>query len=137
MTFGKPRFSRKYEWEMLRFCCRLGYHVPGAAGKLLKHFENAYNPKSLVSYADRRWSQGGLYTALGFKLDHKSRPDYWYWNYRKSGFILESRIKYQKHKLKDILEKFDPAKSETENMKDNDFYQIFDCGNFVFKKYYA
>ena len=137
MTFGKPRFSRKYEWEMLRFCCRLGYHVPGAAGKLLKHFENAYKPKSLVSYADRRWSQGGLYTALGFKLDHKSRPDYWYWNYRKSGFMLESRIKYQKHKLKDILKKFDPAKSETENMKDNDFYQIFDCGNFVFKKDYA
>lgn len=51
--------------------------------------------------------------------------------------MLESRIKYQKHKLKDILEKFDPAKSETENMKDNDFYQIFDCGNFVFKKDYA
>ena len=137
MTFSKPRFSKKYEWEMLRFCCRLGYHVPGAAGKLLKHFENAYKPKSLVSYADRRWSQGGLYAALGFKLDHKSKPDYWYWNYRKSGFILESRIKYQKHKLKDILEKFDPAKSEMENMKDNNFYQIFDCGNFVFKKDYA
>jgi len=77
---------------------------------------------------------GKLYEKLRFRLDHKSRPDYWYWNYKKSGFMLESRIKYQKHKLKTVLEKFNPAKSEVENMKDNGFYQIFDCGNFVFKK---
>ena len=30
-----------------------------------------------------------------------------------------------------------PSESEVENMKDNGFYQIFDCGNFVFKKDYA
>lgn len=51
--------------------------------------------------------------------------------------MLESWIKYQKHKLKTVLEKFNPARSEVENMKDNGFYQIFDCGNFVFKKDYA
>jgi len=56
MAFGKCRFDKKHEWEMLRFCNKLGYHVPGAAGKLLKHFEKNYQPKSLVSYADRRWS---------------------------------------------------------------------------------
>ena len=56
MTFGKTRFSKKYEWELLRFCSKLNYHVVGAAGKLLSYFEKTYQPKSLVSYADRRWS---------------------------------------------------------------------------------
>ena len=132
MTFSKTRFSKKYEWELLRFCNKLGYHVPGAASKLLKQFEDNYHPKSLISYADRRWSQGKLYKALGFQLDHISKPDYWYF---KNG-ILESRIKYQKHKLKNLLEKFDENKTEVENMLDNGYYRIFDCGNLVFVKEY-
>lgn len=78
MTFGKCRFDKKHEWEMLRFCCKLGYHIPGAAGKLLKHFEKTYRPKSLVSYADRRWSTGNLYKALGFMFVRNSSPNYWY-----------------------------------------------------------
>jgi len=42
MTFGKCRFDKKHEWELLRFCNKLGYHIPGAAGKLLKHFERFF-----------------------------------------------------------------------------------------------
>lgn len=133
MTFGKTRFSKKYEWELTRFCNKLGYHIPGAAGKLLRYFERNYNPKSLVSYADRRWSQGKLYKALGFKLDHASAPNYWYWN---GDYTLESRIKFQKHKLANKLKFFDQSKSESQNMYDNGYHRIFDCGNLVFKKDY-
>ena len=132
MTFGKPRFNKKYEWELLRFCTKLGYHIPGAAGKMLKHFERTHNPTSLISYADRRWSQGKLYKALGFTLDHVSSPNYWYIY----GINVESRMKYQKHKLKKILENYDPSLSEHENMKNNGYKRIFDCGNLVFVKQY-
>ena len=135
MTFGKCRFDKKHEWEMLRFCNKLGYHVPGAAGKLLKHFEKAYNPRSIVSYADRRWSQGKLYKALGFKLSHASSPNYWYWNYKCNSQNLQSRLMFQKHKLPKLLKSFDPALSEYENMRNNGYLRIFDCGNLVFEKY--
>ena len=47
--------------------------------------------------------------------------------------ILESRIKYQKHKLKNILEKYDDKKSEKENMLDNGYDIIYDAGNLVYK----
>lgn len=134
MTFGKCRFDKKHEWEMLRFCCKLGYHVIGGAGKLLKHFERQYTPKSLVSYADRRWSQGKLYEVLGFKLDHASKPNYWYWNKKNSILQLESRIKYQKYKLKNILEKYNDSLSEIQNMENNGFLRIYDCGNLVYEK---
>lgn len=136
MTFGKSRFNKKYEWELLRFCNKLNYHVPGGASKLLRFFERTYCPTSLVSYADRRWSIGKLYAALGFNLDHKSAPNYWYFKSFKNP-KLESRIQFQKHKLKNILPKFDESRSEFENMSDNGFYRIFDCGNLVFEKLYT
>lgn len=133
MTFGKNRFSKKYQYEMVRFCSKLNYHVVGAASKLLKYFEEKYQPKSIVSYADRRWSTGNLYKKLGFKLENISEPNYWYWKDLK---FLENRIKFQKHKLKNILENFNENLSEYENMKNNGYKRIFDCGNLVFVKNY-
>lgn len=134
MTFGKPRYNTKAEWELLQFCTKLGYHIPGAVSRLLKHFERAYSPKSIISYADCRWSTGKLYNALGFRLDHISPPNYWY--FKSDTHILESCIKYQKHKLKGVLKDFDETKTEVENMKMNGFHRIFDCGNLVFMKEY-
>lgn len=135
MTFGKCRFSKHYDWELLRFCSKLGYHIPGGASRLLKRFEREYSPKSLVSYADRRWSAGKLYEALGFRLDHASGPNYWY--FKNGSCLLESRVKYQKHKLEKLLEKFDPAKPETLNMAENGYGVIYDCGNLVYAKDYS
>ena len=133
MTFGKPRFNKKYEWELLRFCNKLNYHVIGGAGKLLKYFERNYHPKSLISYADRRWSKGNLYEKLGFDFVGVSVPSYSYIKHNRRF----SRMEFQKHKLKMILDKFDENLSEVENMKNNGYYRIWDCGNRVYSKEYS
>lgn len=133
MTFSKPRFSKKYEWELVRFCNKLNHHIPGAASRLLKHFERTYHPKSIVSYADRRWSmksESTLYNKLGFSLVSESSSNYWY----VKGGELFNRIQFQKHKLEGLLDKFDKSKSEWQNMQDNGYDRIFDCGNLVFVK---
>ena len=135
MSFGKCRFSKKYEYELLRFCNKLGHHIPGAASKLLKYFENVYKPHSLVSYADRRWSNGNVYHKLGFTYSHSSEPNYWYFKLRDSSCLF-NRMKFQKHKQKKLLKEFDPEKSEIENMVINGYDRIFDCGNLVFVKTY-
>lgn len=132
MTFGKSRYDKKYDWELLRFCNELGYHVIGGAGKLLKFFERNYHPGNLISYADRRWSKGNLYERLGFRFIRNTKPNYWYFKGKK----MFSRIKFQKHKLKNILKTFDKSKSEWENMMENGYNRIFDCGNMVFAKDY-
>lgn len=135
MTFSKPRFSKRYEWELVRFCNKLNYHVPGAASKLLKHFEREYQPKSIVSYADRRWSMNSestLYHRLSFNLTSISSPNYWY----VKGGELFNRIQFQKHKLAKQLTLFDESKSEWQNMQDNGYDRIFDCGNLVYAKLY-
>lgn len=128
MTFGKTRMSKKYQWELIRYATKLDTYVIGGASKLLKYFTRNYNPNSIVSYADKRWSNGNLYKQLGFNLSHISSPNYWYI----INGVRESRIKYQKHKLEKLLENFDSNKTEYENMLDNGYDRVWDCGNMVF-----
>ena len=130
MTFGKPRFNKNYNWELIRFACKIGVNVIGGASRLLSRFSREHQG-TLISYADRRYSIGLLYKALGFELVGKSEPNYW-WVKNK---VRISRYKCQKSRLQGLLgDKFDESKSEVENMHTNGWGRIYDCGNFVFVK---
>ena len=122
MTFTKARFSRA-DYELLRFCTLRGYRVIGGAGKLLKYFRKDHQG-SIISYANLRWSNGKLYDSLGFKFLHISSPNYFY---TKDYITL-----YSRNKLSKLLDYFDPALSEWENMQNNGLDRIWDCGNLVY-----
>jgi uncharacterized Zn finger protein (UPF0148 family) len=129
MSFGKNRFASDVEWEMLRFVSKQNINVVGGASKLLKHFRNNFKG-GIVSYSDRRYSNGDMYKVLGFQFSHNSSPNYFY--FRNPAF-LESRQKYMKHKLPNLLETFNPTLTEWENMVVNGYNRIWDCGNSVWK----
>ena len=129
MTFGLGRLimgGKNDEWELVRFCNKLDTTVIGGASKLLKYFIKNYQPKKIISYADRRWSNGGLYEKLNFKFTHNSKPNYWYIN----NDVREYRFKYRKSEL--IKHGYDSGKSEKDIMLELKKYRIYDCGN---KKY--
>ena len=66
MSFGKSRYDKGYEYEMLR----LTYgdcHVIGGTEKLFKHFVEGHKPKSVVTYCDRSKFTGEVYRRLGFQ----------------------------------------------------------------------
>lgn len=128
MTFSKARFNKSIEWELTRYCNLLNTTVVGGASKLLKRFIKDKNPKSIISYSDIRWNTGALYLNLGFEYSHNSEPNYWYYK----GLKVFSRQKYQKHKLINLLDIYDPKLTEIENMKSNKFNRFFDCGNEVY-----
>lgn len=128
MTLGKSRYNKYMQYELLRLCSLKYTTVIGGASKLWNFFVHKYSPKSVISYANRRFSQGNIYEVLGFEKTGISAPNYQYIVNGK----LYSRVKYQKHKLSKVLEKFDPKLSEIENMHINGFYRIFDCGNIVY-----
>jgi len=134
MTFSKPRFNDKVEYELIRFCTKQGYTVQGGGSKLLKYFEKTYKPKSLISYANRRWSNGNFYFRSGFDFVNCTKPNYFYFKINEN--ILYSRNKFQKHKLKNLLENFNSAMTEKENMYNNEYRRIYDCGSKVFIKEY-
>ena len=126
MTFGKPRFDTIAKYELIRYAT--SKHVIGGAGKLLSYFRKHYFG-TIITYADRRFSQGNMYEKLGFTLLHCTQPNYWW---VKDNKIL-SRYQTMKSNLIKILgEKYDSSKTEFENMMTNDFYQLFDCGNKVY-----
>ena len=53
-----------------------------------------------------------------------------------NGQYVGSRYKFQKHKLKHILNVFDESLTEWENMINNGYDRVWDCGNRVFVKEY-
>jgi len=131
MTFGNLRRtmgqkSEKGYYEMFRFCNKLNTGVIGGASRLFKFFVKNYDPKEVISYADRSWSQGELYKNLGFKLVGKTKPNYYYFKNKKR----LSRFNFRKDQL--VREGFDSNKSEHEIMIDRGIYRIYDSGNLKF-----
>ena len=126
MTFGKSRYNAKYEWELIRMTTASNTVVRGGASKLFKHFINTYNPQSIITYADMRFSEGSVYPTIGFTFLRYTEPNYWY--FHPQDLRLQSRVKYQKHKLSGLLSNFDEMKTEWDNMKLNGFDRIWDCG---------
>ena len=127
MTFGKSRFDKSFDYELLRFCNKLNSSVVGGASKLMSCFDKKYNSPSVISYADRRWSQGNLYKQLGFTHSHNSAPNF---------FLVEgnkrvSRQKYQKHKLSKLFENVDMEMTAEQITEMNNIYRIYDSGNMV------
>lgn len=128
MSFGKPRFSKSYQYELLRFASVNFTTAVGGASKLFKWFIREINPKSVISYSDKRWGRASVYEKLGFRYLHTSNPSYYYTsNFHK----LENRMKFQKHRLNSILSDFDPKLTEWENMKNHGYDRVWDCGNDV------
>jgi len=126
VIFGKSQSDGNY--ELLRYCSLTGVNVVGGPSKLLSYFIKTYNPKNIVSYADRRWSQGDLYKKLGFDFIRNSKINYYY--------ILGKKRINRFNFRKDILVKdgYDQNMSEHEIMLSRKIYRIYDCGCMVFNK---
>jgi len=129
-TFSKSRYNKKYEYECGRMTSHSKYTVVGGASKIFKYFFNKMNVKSCITYADLRFGNGSVYKYCGMERLNDTSPNYFYFN--SSDFILESRVKYQKHKLKAILKNYNPNLSEHDNMINNGYHKIWDCGNAVY-----
>jgi hypothetical protein len=131
MTFGNLRKSMGQKssdrsYEMLRFCNKLNTNVIGGASKLFKYFLEKYDPKEVISYADRSWSNGDLYKKLGFELVHKTQPNYYY----VIDGVRKHRFGFRKDKL--VKKGSDPNKTEHDIMLERKIYRIYDSGNLKY-----
>ena len=111
------------EYEMLRFCNKLNTEVIGGASKLYSYFKKKYLPQSVVSFADKRYSNGNLYKKLGFKLLKNTLPNYFYvvGKTRKNKFLFRKNIL--------IKDGYDVNKTEHQIMLKRKIPRIYDCGN--------
>lgn len=123
MTFNKSRFNKNCEWELVRFCNSRGINVVGGFSKLLKAFRGNYSG-SIVSYADRRWSDGGVYFKNGFKLIRVNKAAYYYVD--NNYLVRHNRMKFQKK----LIGAYDCT--EYEKSREMGFNRIYDCGSLSF-----
>ena len=131
MTFGKPRFTKDYEYELIRLCYKSGVSVIGGSEKMVKYFIRRYKPQSIISYCDIAKFTGSTYTKMGFTTseDMITEPNYIWINISKKDVL--SRYQTQKHKL---LEKGlgTPDQTEDEIMSNLGYLKIYDSGNLKF-----
>lgn len=129
MTFGKPRYNKNYEYELLRLCTKFEYMILGGSEKLFNYFIETYNPKSIVSYCDNSKFTGDVYEKLNFKLKDYGNPSKHWFNgerhitdnlLRQRGFDQLFKTNYGK------------GTSNEELMKDIGFVEIYDCGQSTY-----
>lgn len=131
MTFGKARYSKKYQTEIIRICSSKS--VIGGAEKLFKYYIEKYSPDSIVSYCDLSKFEGKVYTNLGFKKSSRAISRHWY-NMRlkdhitdkllfKRGFdaLLGSQFGY-----------FGTGSNNEKLMLEHGFVEIYDCGQATY-----
>lgn len=122
MTFCYPRFSKKYNWELSRFCSKHNYNVIGGASKLFKYFVDNYmkDGEVIVSYSDIAKTTGKIYNTLNFEFVNDADPNYIWW---KSDDDYKTRYQCQMVNERIIMES-------------NGYIKIYDCGNkvWVFRK---
>ncbi|MCK5019169.1 MAG: hypothetical protein KAS32_19060, partial [Candidatus Peribacteraceae bacterium] len=116
------------DYPMLeRFVNKTNTLVHGAFSKLLKSFDNI---DGMVTFSDPRHFSGGVYEHNGFDLIHLVKPNYWYFKVNTIDMI--HRRRFQKHKIRDKLDHFDPDLTEYQNMLSNGYDRIWDCGNLKY-----
>jgi hypothetical protein len=127
-TFGKPRFNKNYDWELIRFSSLLDTTIVGGFSKIIKQFSVGRENQTLLSYANRRWSTGNVYRNNNFDYLGNTPPSY---HYLYNGNLV-NRNNFQKHKLKNILENYDESLTERENTELNGIYRVYDSGHILF-----
>lgn len=111
-------------YELVRFSSK--YRIIGGAGKIIKYFEKTYFPSAIISFSDNRWSQGDMYEKLGFQESGMVPPMQSYVeNYQHRHHKLKFSKKYN----------FDTNKTEWQNMQDQGYDRIWDCGKIKWIKY--
>lgn len=115
-------------WELVRMSS-LG-RVRGGATKLFKYFVDNQNPSIVKTFADLRWSNGGVYEKMGFQLDGTVPP--------MQTYVIDysrrvSKRSFSKSRL--VENGHNPNMSEWEIIQDMGIDRIWDCGKkrFVWK----
>ena len=123
MTFVR---KNKKDFELNRFATDNNYTCQGVGGKMFKHFIRNYDPDTIKSFADRRWTpmaEDNIYVKLGFELKSSLRPDYYY-------VINGKRVHKFNCRKKRLNKKFGLPLTMTENEMTNKlgYSKIWNCG---------
>lgn len=131
MTFGKPRYNKKYDWELIRYCAHKS--VVGGASKLFSHFITNHPGESVISYCDLSKFNGEVYDFLGFKKINSSISAHWY-NPKTRIHITDNLLRQRgfDQLLGEEYGCFGKGTSNEELMVQHGFVKIYDAGQATY-----
>lgn len=134
MTFGKPRYNKNYEYELLRLCSKFNYKIIGGSKKLFKYFLDNYKPKSIISYCDLSKFSGDVYNNLGFKLLTINNPSCHWYNTKLKLHFTDALLRQQgfDRLLGHIFGNFGKGANNEQLMLDHKFVKIYDSGQATY-----
>ena len=127
MTFGKPRYNNKFEWELLRLCYHKDYKISGGTKKMFNYFIEKYSPNNIISYCDLSKFKGDVYSNLGFDALKILKPSRHWYNIKTGQHITDNLLRSRGF---DQLfnTNFGKGSSNAELMKMHNFIEIYDAG---------
>lgn len=131
MSFGKPRYNKNYEWELLRLCTHCDYKVVGGAERLFKHFVKLHKPKSIISYCDNSKFNGEVYERLGFIKKSVSKPTRHWYNIKMYMHITDNFLR-QRGFDQIFGTNYGKGTSNEKLMLNYGFLPVYDCGQTTF-----
>lgn len=125
--------SKKASYELVRLASKI--NVIGICRKFISYIEKNYDYFSIISYADRRWTNKykNIYLTSGFELISITKPNYWYISQKENCTIRHHRFGFRKSILHKKLDKFDSKLTEYDNMKNNGYCRLYDAGNLKYE----
>ena len=129
MTFGKSRFNKNCEYELLRYCA--SHNVVGGAEKLFKYFIDNYKPSSIVSYCDTSKFSGKVYDTLNFEFIKTNKPRKHWYSMKERRHITDGLLLSQGY---DRLFKESHGKgtSNEELILARGYLPVYDCGQSTY-----
>jgi hypothetical protein len=122
------------EFQICLYCSINNFNINNGLNLLIQNFENKYNPNLIKVNVDKRWSIPNTYINLGFKVDLDKPPNYWYTN--KNACIRVNKHFFKHDTLKIKLPIYNSKLNDWDNITNNGWDKIWDCGNYVFYKTY-
>ena len=132
MTFGKPRYNKNYEYELLRLCTLNHLLIVGGTEKLFAHIIKNYSPKSIISYCDNSKFTRSAYYKLNFDLISFGTPSKHWFNLKTKQHITDNLLRQRG--FDQLFETaYGKGTSNHDLMIQHGFVEVYDCGQSSFK----
>jgi len=130
MTFGKSRFNRNIDWELVRYACLNNHSIVGGFSKLLTAARKKLKNGTIVTYADNSYSDGNVYLTNGFVAIASYPAGY---KYTKDMMKRENRLNFTKQRLKaKYKDKNFAGMTEKDICESLGYTRIWDCGTTTY-----